>query len=62
MRTALILATLVGISAVAVADDLPSLHQCKSGWKSKYRAIWKRSDFDKACSEILKNEKPGDAK
>ena len=48
MRTALILATIVGISAVAAADDLPSLQQCKSGWKSKYRAVWKKSDFEKA--------------
>jgi hypothetical protein len=57
MRIALILATIFGIGAAAVADDLPTMHQCKSGWKSKYRAIWTESDFKKACAEIMKNPK-----
>ena len=58
MRIPLILASIFGIAALAAAEDLPTMHQCKSGWKSKYRSVWTESDFKKACVEILKSGKP----
>jgi hypothetical protein len=59
MRAILIFAIVLGLGEVARAvDDLPTPQQCKSGWKSKYRAVWPKSEFKKACAEILKSAKP----
>jgi hypothetical protein len=58
MRAALIFAIIIGMGGAAMAaEDLPTLQQCKSGWKSKYRSVWKESYFKRACSEILKTAK-----
>jgi hypothetical protein len=55
MRTAIIIASVLGFAGAAFAAEGPTMDQCKMGWKSSYSKMWTKSQFKAACKSMMKS-------
>jgi hypothetical protein len=54
-RITIIAAAFVGFAGAAFAANGPTMDQCKAGWKADYSKMWTKTDFTKACQDLMKN-------
>ncbi|MEO8421618.1 MAG: hypothetical protein ABI457_10520 [Hyphomicrobium sp.] len=59
MRSALILATVLGFAGTALAADGPTMDQCKGGWKAEYSKMWTEMAFKTACDSMMMKKPMG---
>jgi hypothetical protein len=59
MRSAIILATILGFAGSAFGADAPTMQQCKAGWKADYSKMWTKSDFKTACDTMMMKKSTG---
>ena len=59
MRSAIILATVLGFAGSAFAAEGPTMEQCNTGWKADYSKMWTKSDFKTACDAMMKKAPMG---